>query len=368
MTNCPICNKQFSRSDNLARHIKSFHQSSEAGSYTHKSDNVDAPSDSDTQNTDNDITSTSDIESDEEHNTKPPKRRRKAQDNGDTHSQVSVNNGTSQSSSDTEITSQSSLDSENSDLITASEIKRLRTEVAWAEIGERTLTQNQLMNLVKELEDSEYDEIDGNDVISEQGINFLREMLKSADGNGLYLSRLLYFIIIKQLSPFTDDVINEDRNDSQLPLLTSQLQLYSSQLPLRRASYNKIDIEPESMSSSIDDTSQSSRSSQSSNTSDPPNPNIELVSPNEIKRLLAEITWADIGERTLTQNQLTGLVRDLSVLPSDSDAIDDETEITDGDAISDQAIVFLREMLKSAEGNHLQLSRQLYFNIIQELY
>src|SRR5271154_1859697 len=178
MTNCPICNKQFSRSDNLARHIKSFHQSSEAGSYTHKSDNVDAPSDSDTQNTDNDITSTSDIESDEEHNTKPPKRRRKAQDNGDTHSQVSVNNGTSQSSSDTEITSQSSLNSENSDLITASEIKRLRTEVAWAEIGERTLTQNQLMNLVKELEDSEYDEIDGNDVISEQGINFLREMLK----------------------------------------------------------------------------------------------------------------------------------------------------------------------------------------------
>src|SRR5271154_2476988 len=180
-------------------------------------------------------------------------------------------------------------------------------------------------------------------------------MMKSVDGNVLFLSRTLYFTIIEQLLPNTNDVIHENINDTQLSLSTSQLHLYRSQSPMPN-----IGIEPESVSSSNDDTT---RSSQISNSSDN-TPNFQLVSPNEIKRLLAEITWAEIGDRTLTKNQLTGLVRDL-VLPDD--ATDDETEITGDDAISDQSIVLLREMLKAAETKDLQLSHILYFNIINEL-
>src|SRR5271154_322210 len=181
-------------------------------------------------------------------------------------------------------------------------------------------------------------------------------MMKSVDGNVLFLSRTLYFAIIEQLLPNTIDEIHENINDTQLSLSTSQLHLYRSQSPMP----NKIDIEPESVSSSNDDRF---RSSQISNSSDN-TPIFQLVSPNEIKRLLAEITWAEIGDRTLTKNQLTGLVRDL-VLPDD--ATDDETEITGDDAISDQSIVLLREMLKAAETKDLQLSHILYFNIINEL-
>lgn len=120
---------------------------------------------------------------------------------------------------------------------------------------------------------------------------------------------------------------------------------------------------------------------------DEENPNDSLMSDKEIKRVRAEIAWTEIGQRKLARKHLKGLVRNLDIVQSDSDEEEEgddeeddeeeesednedeeEDEEKEDETISAQALVFLRELFKGADEGAIELKRQTYFDIIDQLY
>jgi hypothetical protein len=140
-------------------------------------------------------------------------------------------------------------------------------------------------------------------------------------------------------------------------------------------------------SEALDKIDESENDSNSESSDEDPNDN--ELSENEIKRLRQEVAWTEIGERTLSRNALRSLVRNL-VLPDDDDdeeeedeEEEDEEEERDGyrmngeeeetfadedeEDLSNEAVVFLREMFKAADESTFTLTRRIFYEIIENL-